>query len=134
MKKMTNDDTLKTATWKCTLWRRGSTEANVRRHNVFYATPPETLHTNQRLGEHGASLGKLRFNVLFVLSTAESRSIITDFTDFPELSSRLSSYRFTSVFLCVVFSFLFSSVFVLCQLSFSFNVRFCVGLGYHFSF
>ena len=65
----------------CTLWRRGSTEANVRRHNGFYATPPETLRTNQRIAERGASLGKIRFNVLFVLPTAESRSLITEFTE-----------------------------------------------------
>ena len=64
---------------ECTLCRRGSTEANVRRHNGFYATPPETLRTNQRIAEHGAPLSKLRFNVLFVLPTAESRSIITEF-------------------------------------------------------
>ena len=72
------NDARKQMPLECTLWRKGSTEANVRRHNGFYATPPKTLRTNQRIAEHDASLSKLRFNVLFVLPTAEARSIITE--------------------------------------------------------
>ena len=44
----------------------------LRRQNVFNVTPSETSCANQQIAEHGTSLSKLRSNVLFVLSTAES--------------------------------------------------------------